>query len=157
LRGAFHADGPARKVPVILFLTIIRVAKSLKGDLLKQEFLNKAKENLKIARLSFDNECYNASANRAYFAAFQAAVAAFSAQGIHSGKNEHAWVQSEFNLRLIKRRKVYPAKLKAYLLDMQQARNKADYSEKDVGKNASRKQLSCAAEMIDAIEKELIR
>ncbi len=117
--------------------------------------MDKAKENLNIAQLSFEMECYNACANRAYFAAFQAAVAALSAQGIQSGKNDHAWVQSEFNLQLIKRKKIYSAKFKGYLLDMQQARNKADYSEKNVGKKASREQLSRAAEMIYAIEKEL--
>ncbi|OQX23822.1 MAG: hypothetical protein BWK80_24025, partial [Desulfobacteraceae bacterium IS3] len=46
-----------------------------------KEFLSKAKENLKIAQLSFDNECYNACANRSYFASFQAAVAALAAHG----------------------------------------------------------------------------
>ncbi len=56
---------------------------------------------------------------------------------------------------MIIRQKIYPAKLKAYLPDMQQARNKADYSEKDVGKKASREQLSRATEMIQIIEKEL--
>lgn len=101
---------------------------------MKQEFLDKAKENLNIAQLSFDRGCYNACANRAYFGAFQAAVVALSAHGIQSGKNEHAWVQSEFNLQLIKRKKVYPSKLRTYLLDMQDIRNKADYSEKNISK-----------------------
>jgi len=72
---------------------------------LKREFLNKAQENFKAAQISFDNECYNACANRAYFAAFQAAVAALVDKGIKSEKNEHAWVQSEFNFQLIKRKK----------------------------------------------------
>ncbi len=72
---------------------------------MKQEFFSKAKENLKIAQISFDNECYNACANRAYFAAFQAAVAALADKDIRNEKNDHAWVQSEFNLKLIKRKK----------------------------------------------------
>ncbi len=122
---------------------------------MKQEFFSKAVENLKIAQLSFEHECYNACANRAYFAAFQAAVAALSAQGIRSEKNEHSWVQSEFNFRLIKRKKIYPSKIKAYLLDMQEIRNKADYSEKDIGKKTAYRQLSRATEMINLIEKEL--
>ncbi|OQX21847.1 MAG: hypothetical protein BWK80_32030 [Desulfobacteraceae bacterium IS3] len=124
---------------------------------MKQEFLDKAKENLEIARLSFDRDCYNACANRAYFAAFQAAVAALSAQGIRNEKNEHARVQSEFSLQLIKRKKIYPAKLKPYLSDMQNLRNKADYSEKQVGKKSAREQLTQAAELIGFIEKELTR
>ncbi len=40
---------------------------------------------------------------------------------------------------------------------MQQARNKADYSEKNVSRKASREHLSHAAEMIYAIEKETTR
>jgi uncharacterized protein (UPF0332 family) len=52
----------------------------------KKEFLAKAKENLKIAQISFENECYNAGANRAYFASFQSAIAALADQGIRSKK-----------------------------------------------------------------------
>ena len=122
-----------------------------------KEFLSKAKENLKIAQLSFDNECYNACANRSYFASFQAAVAALAAHGIQSNKNEHAWVQSEFNLQLIKRKKVYPAVLKKYLPNMQIERNVADYSKKDISKKVALRQFSHAKEMIGLIEKELIK
>ncbi len=118
-------------------------------------FLNKAKENLRTAQMSFDAECYNEYANRACYAAFQAAIAALADQGAAKGKNDHKWVQSEFNRILIKRQKVYPAKFKAYLLNMQRVRDKADYSEKNVGKKAACKQLSQSAEMIQIIEKEL--
>ncbi len=120
-----------------------------------KEFLSKAKENLKIAQLSFDNECYNACANRSYFASFQAAVAALAAHGIQSNKNEHAWVQSEFNLQLIKRKKIYPEKLKTYLLTMQEIRNIADYSDENISRKVARRQFSQANEMIQNIEKEL--
>lgn len=122
---------------------------------MKQEFLSKAKENLKIAQMGFDAECYNACANRAYYAAFQSAIAALSDKGIQKGKNEHSWVQSEFSLRLIHRQKIYPSKLKSYLLDMQLVRNIADYSHKKVSKKLAREQLSQAEEMIRLIEKEL--
>ncbi len=122
---------------------------------MKEEFFSKAEENLKIAQLSFEHDCYNACANRAYFAAFQAAIAALADKGIRSERNEHAWVQSEFNLKLIKRQKVYSAKLKAYLLDMQDIRNKADYSDRNISKKIAHKQLSWATEMIGSIEKEL--
>ena len=37
------------------------------------EFLQKAGKNLESARLCFENTLYDASAGRAYFAAFQAA------------------------------------------------------------------------------------
>jgi hypothetical protein len=45
---------------------------------MENEFLTKAKENITAAALLFENELYNASANRAYYAAFQAAIAAIS-------------------------------------------------------------------------------
>ncbi|MCP4350936.1 MAG: HEPN domain-containing protein [Desulfobacterales bacterium] len=122
---------------------------------MKEEFFSKAEENLKIAQLSFEHDCYNACANRAYYAAFQAAIAALADKGIRSEKNDHAWVQSEFSLRLIKRKKIYPAKLKPYLLDMQFIRNMADYSKENIGKKVARKQLSQATELIRIIEKEL--
>ncbi|MCP4344717.1 MAG: HEPN domain-containing protein [Desulfobacterales bacterium] len=124
---------------------------------MKQEFLSKAKENLKIAQLSFEHNCYNACANRAYYAAFQAAIVALASRGIQSEKNDHAWVQSEFNLKLIKRKKIYPGKIKAYLLDMQEIRNKADYSEKNIGEKTAGRQISRAKEMIELIEKELTK
>ncbi len=79
---------------------------------MKQKFLNKAQENLKIAQLSFEHECYNACANRAYFAAFQAAISALMDKSfLPKGRNDHKWVQSEFSEKLIKRQKVYPAKV----------------------------------------------
>jgi len=42
------------------------------------EFLNKAKENLTAARICFDNGLYNACANRSYYAALHAVVAALA-------------------------------------------------------------------------------
>ncbi|MDM8524171.1 HEPN domain-containing protein [Desulfococcaceae bacterium HSG8] len=122
---------------------------------MKKEFLQKAEENLKIAQMSFDTKCYNACANRAYYAAFQAAIAALTAQGLQKGKNDHKWVQAEFNRRLIIRKKIYPSGLKTYLSDMQPVRNIADYSEENVSRKLARKQLSRASEMVRIIEKEL--
>jgi uncharacterized protein (UPF0332 family) len=124
----------------------------------KQEFLNKAEENLKIAQISFENECYNACATRAYFSAFQVAIAALAHKGcLAKGKNDHAFVNSEFNLRLIKRQKIYPAKFRTYLPNMQAERNVADYSEQNISKKVAYKLLSQATEMIGFVEKELNR
>ncbi len=49
---------------------------------MKAIFVNKALENIKIAEIAFDNDCYNASANRSYYAAFHAAIAALYNLGI---------------------------------------------------------------------------
>jgi uncharacterized protein (UPF0332 family) len=47
-----------------------------------QEFLTKARENLQAAEQAFSEGLYNASANRAYYAAFQAAIAALAAENV---------------------------------------------------------------------------
>ncbi len=123
---------------------------------MKQEFFNKAEENLRIAKLSFDNECYNACANRAYYAAFQAAIAALADKGsLTKGRNDHKRIQAEFSEKLIRRQKVYPAKLKSSLMEMQLIRNTADYECDTVSRKDASDQLRKSQEMIGLIGKEI--
>jgi len=119
------------------------------------EFLHKAQENLKAAHLCFENELYNACANRIYYAALHAAVAAIAAQGIEQAKIDHKQVQSDFNGRLIYRQKRYPAKFKSYLPDMQVIRNQADYKMESISSKVAERWLSRANEMVTWIEKEI--
>ncbi|MBF0100412.1 MAG: HEPN domain-containing protein [Desulfobacterales bacterium] len=56
---------------------------------MKNEFFKKVKANLNAAQMCFDNEFYDASANRAYYAVFQAAIAALSHRGIKRGKADY--------------------------------------------------------------------
>ena len=92
-------------------------------------FLDKALENTKAAQLCFDNHLYNACVNRAYYAMYQAAIAALAAVGVKpiSDTIGHDWVQANFSRELINRRKLY-AGFKNYLADVQISRNKADYA-----------------------------
>ncbi len=124
---------------------------------MKTEFLAKAKENLTAARICFENGLYNACANRAYYAALHAAVAALAHKGIRRDKINHGQVQADFSGELIKRRKVYPAKMKSYLPDMQIVRNKADYSRDDITQKRAGKWLSRIKELVELIKKELNR
>ena len=121
----------------------------------KAEFLNKAKVNLQVAQICFDSGFYDACANRAYYAAFQAAIAALADRGRKSDKNDHKWVQATFSGELINRQKVYPVHLKSYLMDMQVVRNQADYTDENVSKKLASQQFSKAKEMLEFIEKEL--
>ena len=73
---------------------------------MKTEFLAKAKENLTAAQICFENGLYNACANRAYYAALHAAVAALAHRGIKRNKIDHGQVQADFSGELIKRRKI---------------------------------------------------
>jgi len=65
------------------------------------------------------------------------------------------WVQAEFNRKLIKRQKIYPAKLKSYLLEMQLVRNMADYEYEAVTRKDASRQIHKAEEMLRYIEKEI--
>ena len=69
-------------------------------------FLIKANANLVVAKYCLENGFYDACANRSYYAAFQAAIAALAAPGSATGKNEHKWVGSSLRGDLIKRRRL---------------------------------------------------
>jgi len=114
-------------------------------------FIEKAQQNLIAAQVLIDQDLYDAAVNRAYYASFQAAVAALAKAGIVSQKNEHRWVQSNFNGELIKKRKVYPGRIKAYLTDLQKIRNIADYSDICVSQKVTIRQVMKAKKFVDTI------
>lgn len=123
---------------------------------MKLEFLAKAKENLAVAEWTVENEHYNASANRAYYAAFQAALAALAnASIIQTSRISHSAAQSLFATELIRRRKIYPSHLKSYLADLQRIRDDADYEIKSVSKKKASAQLKLAKEFVETIIKEI--
>lgn len=64
-------------------------------------FLIKAKRNIQVAQLLFDNQFYDESANRAYYAAFQAALTALSTLGMEVEGMSHDAVQASFNNEFI--------------------------------------------------------
>jgi uncharacterized protein (UPF0332 family) len=120
-----------------------------------KEFLHKAEENLAVAEYSLANKHYNASTNRAYYAAFQAAIAALADAGIKHPKNPHSWVQAQFSGVLVARRKLYPAKLVSFLLPMQMQRDKADYETTQISKNIADVQVRQAIEFVSFISERL--
>lgn len=122
---------------------------------MKNKFFAKAKENLRASQILFDNDLFNASVNRAYYAAYQAAIAGLANIGITNPKNDHKWVQATFNRELINRRKKYPSKFRSYLVDMQTNRNQADYTEEFLGKKLAKQQFRNAKEFVKTIEKGL--
>ncbi len=122
---------------------------------MKTGFFNKAKANLKVAQICFENGFYDACANRAYYAALQSAIAALADKGVKKPKADHKQIQADFSEKLVKRQKIYPARLKSYLMDMQGVRNQADYTDEGISRNLASQQISKASEMIASIEKEL--
>ena len=119
------------------------------------EFLIKAKENLEDAEQALQAGRYNASANRAYYAAFQAAIAALAQESITHEKNPHSWVQAQFSEVLVKRRKRYPAYMASLLLPLQELRDIADYDSRFVSKNAATKQVRNAQDFLKPIFERL--
>jgi uncharacterized protein (UPF0332 family) len=122
---------------------------------MQTEFFNKAQASLNAAQICFDNELYDSCANRTYYAVLQAAIAALADKGVKRAKADHKQIQADFSEKLIKRQKIYPAKLRSYLMDMQGVRNQADYTSENISKNLAFQQIVKAKEMISAIGKEL--
>ena len=115
------------------------------------EFLEKAHENLRAAQMCFEHGLYNACANRMYYASLHAAIAALERQHIKREKIDHKCIQADFSEKLITRQKVYPAKFKSYLPDMQMVRNIADYTDTRVSKKQANLWLTRAKEFVDIV------
>lgn len=124
---------------------------------MRSEFLAKAKENVQAAEMLFESQLYNASANRAYYAAFQAALAALVAKGIATDRRGHTTIQAQFATELIYRRKMYPSYLRSHLTNLQSVRDDADYKPKSISKTVAQRQLNKAKELVDIVAKELER
>lgn len=106
-------------------------------------YLAKATASLEAAEREFAADGLDACANRAYYACFQAAVAALIREGIwpdaSSGQWGHAFVETRFVGQLIHRRHRFPSELRAVLSDNRALRQKGDYEPDAVtGAEASR-------------------
>lgn len=105
-------------------------------------YLGKAEESLAAAAADVDGGRYNAAAARAYFACFQAAVAALMAEGVRPGGRREDWthqfVRARFDGVLVNARKVYPAGQRGVLDQTAQLRAQADYSPDNVGQRRAR-------------------
>lgn len=97
-------------------------------------YLAKAGESLRGAERAFTEARYNNCANRAYYACFQAAIAALQRANITppGGVWSHAFVPAQFEGMLIYRRKLYPTTLRGVLEHAYDLRVKADYAERFV-------------------------
>jgi len=140
---------------------INRLAAYTKGASVEEArtYLTKAVESLTSAEIDFAAARYNSCANRAYYACFQAAVAALLVAGIRPasprGEWSHEFVQSQFNGLLIIRRKVYPAALRRVLRDTMAVRDKADYTPASVSPRVTGRVLQAAQEFVQAIQEKV--
>ena len=116
-------------------------------------FLEKARESLIGAESEFLNERFNNSVNRAYYACFQAAIAALQKAGIQARSDEwgHDYVQSQFNGALINRRHLYPTELRNILVRNYALRVRADYAEDVVSRTETERALRRARLFVTTI------
>jgi uncharacterized protein (UPF0332 family) len=94
------------------------------------DYWAKANENLETALLAYQRKKHNACASRAYYAVFQASIAALiKLTDLRAIDNEwdHGQVQAELNRRLIMRRKVLPSEIGRTPMDLIALRHIADY------------------------------
>lgn len=118
-------------------------------------FLSKARESLAGAESEFANARYNNVANRAYYACYQAAVAALDLTGVKppSGTDEwsHAFVQAQFSGLLVYRRKLYPAELRDTLVTIARLRERADYETNGIRREQASRTLARARAFVAAV------
>lgn len=124
---------------------------------LEAVFLEKARESLATARAELISHRFNSSANRSYYACFQAAVYALLRSGIRprraDGQWGHEFVQGQFNGELIGRRHLYPAPLRATLDANFVLRQVADYSLERVTEVRAARAVARAQEFVESVER----
>jgi len=110
--------------------------------------LIKAREFLQVAELCLERGFYNSAASRAYYAMFQAAMAALDFAGLGREAWSHGGLQSMFASELTKRRKVYRNRLAKYLYDSHRLRLQADYAQEGVSMRQAQQTLRWAKEFL---------
>jgi len=123
-------------------------------------YLTKAHESLRGAESEHIAERPNNAVNRAYYAAFQAAVAALLDAGIpvqrgQGGLVSHQAVHSQFAGILVSRRKLYPANLRSVLQDLLRERIIADYRPVNVSHARATRALRRAQGFLAAVTARL--
>ena len=122
-------------------------------DLESSRFLFKAAESLASAEADLAATRYNSCADRAYYAAFQAAIAALIHSGVTQRRQrwEHAFVMSEFSGTLIRRRRLVPSSLRDVLNSLRDARNVADYRSSSVSRDTAKRSLRNARTVVAVV------
>lgn len=122
-------------------------------------WLEKAQQSLLGAESEFVSQRYDNAANRAYYACFQAAVAALLDAGekpvTGKGTRSHAVIQALFAQQLIHRRKMYPADLVSVLQDLRGLRQQVDYTTVPASEIRCNRVLAKARLFVATVQKRL--
>lgn len=127
----------------------------MNDNIYADEYLAKAFESLLGAESEAVNGRFNNSANRSYYACFQAAIAALVDEGGQPSRADARWghdfVQARFAGRLINRRKMYPAELRGTLVRNYLLREAADYKRDLVSRTQADRAFRRAREFVTAV------
>lgn len=121
-----------------------------------ERYLRKARESLASAKVDVRGKRYNSAANRVYYAAFQAAVAALIQSGIRPPERtawQHRFVLSQFSGKLVRRRKLLPPDLPGRMAELLRLRLAADYGQHDVSSRAAETSLKDSARIVEETER----
>jgi uncharacterized protein (UPF0332 family) len=117
-------------------------------------FLDKARESLEGARREHQGGRYSNSANRSYYAVFQAAIHAILAERIRPPRDDnwdHGWVQGQFVGLLVNRRHLYSPEFRNVLSDNYDVRARADYTARAITEVQASRALRRAEQFVAAI------
>lgn len=120
-------------------------------------YLEKARESLAAAGDGLTAQRYNSSGSRAYYAAFQAAVALLIEVGTRARGSswEHKYVLSQFSAKLIGQRKIIPARFKGTLSALLELRIVADYKDRSLSRREAIEMHSEATDLVNAVAERL--
>ena len=113
--------------------------------------LERAQVSLRAAELCLAQGLLDSAVNRAYFAMFQAAVAALEHRGIRRREWTHKGVHSDF----VRRRKLVPASFAGALPSVMQLRHIADYQQPGVSQVQAERAVRRAREFVTLLQREV--
>jgi uncharacterized protein (UPF0332 family) len=120
-----------------------------------ETYLEKAGESLAGAESELANRRFNNSANRSYYACFQAAIAALMSAGIQAqspgGRWRHEHIQAQFAGQLINRQRRYPPSLRRTLSENMSLRHAADYETTVISEIQAFRALRRTREFVSAV------
>jgi len=121
--------------------------------------LERAKESLSGAESEYANQRFHNCANRAYYACYQAAVAALVHAGIvpPGSRWGHELVQAQFVGLLINRRHIYSPEHRDTIGRLQHVRGVADYQIEIVSEIQAARNLRRAKSFVAGVRNELRR
>jgi uncharacterized protein (UPF0332 family) len=117
-------------------------------------FLMKAQHNLHAATRDHGQRAFDPCVSRAYFAAFQAAIAALLALAAYHRRGhywDHGEVAAEFTRQLIRQRKIFGSALASILDDLKTRRHQADYSPITMSDKIAQRALARATTLVEAV------